>query len=319
MSRVFLHEIGDDYLGVIRKGFGWMDLTLRAGDRVAIKPNLTFPTFRRGVMTNPQAIEALIVHLKDYTDRITLCESDSGGYNRFSMDEVFRTTGLYDMAKRYGVRVVNMSFVPSRPTLVRHRWRRLSVPLPTFLLEETDRFITAPVPKVHSNTIVSLCLKNQWGVIQEPSLRLKLHPYFKRVIYEINKALPPTIAVVDGKYGLTRNGPLRGEERLLNWLLIGDNVFAADRVVVELMGIDWRRVPYLRDAFKEEQIESLDALVFNADPQAFKKEPFFLRRQWTDYPGVLTFNSRVLAYVGYESVLARPLHWLLYRFREPFY
>jgi hypothetical protein len=34
---------------------------------------------------------------------------------------------------------------------------------------------------------------------------------------------------------------------------------------------------------------------------------------------VLTFNSRFLAYVGYESPLAKPLHWLLYLFREPFY
>jgi hypothetical protein len=48
-------------------------------------------------------------------------------------------------------------------------------------------------------------------------------------------------------------------------------------------------------------------------------ERFCLHRSWTDYPGLLAFHSRALAYLGYESPLAKPLHRLLYRFREPFY
>jgi hypothetical protein len=58
---------------------------------------------------------------------------------------------------------------------------------------------------------------------------------------------------------------------------------------------------------------------FNQEYRQFANAGFYLRRAWTDYPGVLTFNSRALAYLGYESPLAKPLHWLLYQFRQPFY
>ncbi len=319
--KIFIQNLGLSYLPEFEKGFQWMRMagSLRANDRVAIKPNLTFPTYQRGVMTNPEAIEALVLYLKNFTDNITICESDSGGYNRFSMDEVFDRTGIRDFAKKHDVRVVNMSYVPARPIQVRAGLRKLSVPLPTFLLDETDLFITMPVPKVHSNTIVSLCLKNQWGVIQEPALRLKLHPYFADVIYHVTKSLPRTLVVVDGKYGLTRSGPLRGDAVELNWVLISDNVFYADYLVSALMGFDHREIPYLRYILGKEGIHSLDGVEFNCDWREFCREPFRLQREWTDYPGVLTFNSRFLAYVGYESLLAKPLHWLLYRFREPFY
>lgn len=267
-------------------------------------------------MTNPEAVEALVVYLKEFTDRITICESDSGGYNRFSMDEVFATTGLKEIAARYGVRILNLTNVDSRAISFRADWRRLSVPLPTILLDETDLFITMPVPKVHTNTGISVSLKNQWGVIPEPAMRLQLHPYFKEVIYQINKALPKSISVVDGKYGLTRSGPMRGDEVELDWILLGDDLFSVDEVVCRMMGFDPTRISHLRYALRQEGHREIDC---NTDYHQFVSDRFYLERQWTDLPGLLTFNSRTLAYVGYESILARPLHWLLYKFREPFY
>jgi uncharacterized protein (DUF362 family) len=321
MTRVFIDHLDEGYDQIVLKAFEFLGSSsvILPQSRVCIKPNLTYPQFRKGVMTNPEALEAVIVYLKNFTDQIVICESDSGGYNPFSMDEVFATTGITEFAKRYGVRIVNMSAMPSKDIAFRWHLRTFRVPLPTLLLEDTDLFVTMPVPKVHLNTVVSIALKNQWGVIQQPSLRLKLHPYFKEVIYRVNKALPRTIAIVDGRYGLTRSGPMRGDVLDTNWLLAADNPFVCDRVVTELMGLDYRRIPYLRHILHQEHVTSLDNVEFNCDYRPFVSHDFYLERAWTDYPGVMTFNSRALAYVGYESILAKPLHWLLYRFREPFY
>jgi uncharacterized protein (DUF362 family) len=318
---VYICRLEETYQPAIQKAFDWIGLAsrLRSGDHVAIKPNLTFPVFRKGVMTNPEALEAVILHLKQFTDRITVCESDSGGYNRFSMDEVFARAGIAELAKRLGVRIVNASHLPARDIHVGHWPRNLRVPLPALLLDETDLLITMPVPKVHLNSIVSIALKNQWGVIHDPAVRLKLHPYFKEVIYQVNKALPKTIAVVDGKYGLTRSGPLKGDVVDLNWIVMSDNIFYTDFIVTDMMGFDYRRIPYLRYAFKKEGIHTLAGVEFNTDYRTFAEHQFYLQRAWTDYPGVFTFNSRVMAYLGYESILAKPMHWLLYKFREPFY
>ncbi len=320
MSRIYIENIGDRYDDPLERGFKYLGAggRLRSSDRIIIKPNLTFPTFRKGVMTSVEAVESLVRYLRDYTNHITICESDSGGYNRFSMDEVFRAVGLTEVARKYDARIINLSHQPSRNIRVRTPLRRLSVPLPAEMLDGSDLFITMPVPKVHANTKVSIALKNQWGVIQQPDLRLKLHPYFKQVIYEVNRALPNPIAIVDGRYGLTENGPMRGQPVELNWLMVSDNLYYTDMAVSALIGFNWREISYLRYAFRREGIDSLDGVTCNTDISQFGVQ-FRLRRTLTDYPGLFTFHSRTLAYVGYESALARPLHWLLYRVREPFY
>jgi hypothetical protein len=127
------------------------------------------------------------------------------------------------------------------------------------------------------------------------------------------------MAIVDGRYGLTRSGPLEGDAVECNWLLLSDDLFYTDAVVADLMGFDLRRIPYLKYACDREGIRKIGNVRFNQDHRRFRSDSFYLQRVWTDYPGVLTFNSRTLAYIGYESPLSRPLHWLLYRFRQPFY
>ena len=167
---ICLDRLDNGYEPAIRRGFAFSESRGAIGpqDSVAIKPNLTYPTYRPGVMTNPQAIEALLRYLKDFTSRITVCEADSGGYNPFSMNEVFRATGLHEMTRRYGVRLVNLSEVESRNLAVRAGFRTLQIPMPRLLLDETDLFITVPVPKVHMNTVISGAIKNQWGTIRVP-------------------------------------------------------------------------------------------------------------------------------------------------------
>lgn len=321
MPNIYINTLEKGYLSAVREGLDWKGLRsiFKNSQRISIKPNLTFPTYSKGVTTSPEALEALIICLKDYTDRITVCESDGGGYNKFSMDEVFHKTGIFKIAERYGVRIVNLTSAPSRKVDVNIGLRKLSFPLPVYLLDESDLVVNMPVPKVHLNTVVSLAIKNLWGVIQEPKLRLKLHPYFKEVAYMITKALPKNIVVVDGKYGLNRTGPLRGNVVNLNWILISDNIFYADYIVTDLMGLDYRNIKYLKYIFQKEGIKSLKDIKINLDHTKFKKERFYIKREWTDLPGFLTFNSHTLAYIGYGSILAKPLHWLLYKFRKPFY
>src|SRR3989442_7844172 len=119
-ARVFLGELRDGYPSCIRQGCEFTGVTknLKWGDHVVVKPNLTFPVYRKGVMTNPDAVKAVVEHFRDFTNRITICESDSGGYNRFSMDEVFRVTGIADMANRYGISVTNLTNCAARPITI---------------------------------------------------------------------------------------------------------------------------------------------------------------------------------------------------------
>jgi uncharacterized protein (DUF362 family) len=236
------------------------------------------------------------------------------------MDEVFTATGIRNLAQRFDVQLINLSDSVGRSMSIPIGRRQVSVPLPVVLLDSTDLLLTVPVPKVHLNTGVSLSVKNQWGIIQNPSDRLKLHPDFAEVIYAVNRALPPIISIVDGRYGLNRSGPMEGDPVELNWVMLSDDLFRADFLCCQLMGIDPLSIPYLRSIFRKEGITDLSNVRLNRDPSEFvTSSPFVLRRKWTDYPGVWAFNSRCLAYLGYRSPLAGLLHRLLYLFRTPFY
>jgi uncharacterized protein (DUF362 family) len=320
--RAFLGSLlATGYFDLIQQGLEWIGFgkLIPKDARVFIKPNLTFPTYRLGVMTNPQAVEAAILAVREYTPHIIIGDADSGGYNRFSMDEVYRETGLWQFAGKYGVQVVNLSKIERRTITFQYRNRDFSLDLPRLLTDEIDLLITMPVPKVHANTVVSLTFKNQWGCIPEPTDRLKLHPYLKHVVLEVNKAVKARVAIIDGGYGLNVNGPMRGRPVELDWVLVADDIGAGARLASELMQIPIEKIPHLSYAKKLGFIPDLSEIELNQDVQPFLKEKFVLRREWTDYPGFLAFHNAFLAYLAYFSPLAEILHRILYLFREPFY
>lgn len=284
-----------------------------------LKPNLTFPVYRPGVMTSYECLKNVVEILVNRKYQVIIGEADSGGYNRFSIDEVFKGMGIDKLAAETGARIVNLSFTEPEWLEVRAGFRRLRVPVPKLLLHEIGAFITLPVPKVHLNTQVSMSIKNQWGCIQEPSERLKLHPYFAEVMYEFNRRLPNAHSIIDGRYGLNRSGPMLGDPVELNWLMVANDLVAADRICCRLMQIDELEVKYLRHFRDRGWWPELPGIRLRPDWEQFRKTKFYLKRKWTDLPGLVCFNNSFLAWLGYRSPLAGFAHWLLYLFREPFY
>lgn len=321
-GKAYLADLrSSSYLDRIREGLDHIGAgrVLTPQTRVFLKPNLTYPSYRPGVMTSVEAVEAAVIAVRDYTPHIALGDSDSGGYNPFSMDEVYGQIGMYDLGRRYGVDVVNLTNTPRRPVTLGGRGRPLTVDLPTLLTDETDLLVSLPVPKIHMNTGVSLSFKNQWGCIPEPKDRLRLHPDFSRVVFEVNRAIHAKLAIVDGRVGLNVSGPMRGKPVDLNWVLVADDLGAAERLCCELMQVPLRRVAHLRYAQRRGGVPARNEVDLNQDLTPFLGERFYLQRLWTDYPGLFAFRSRPLAYLAYFSPLAAALHRLLYLFREPFY
>jgi uncharacterized protein (DUF362 family) len=322
VSRVFIDRVSqDNYLDVVRAGLEYAKFgeLVSPSTKVFIKPNLTFPEYKPGVMTNPKCVEAVVLAIRDYTSHVYIGDSDSGGYNRFAMDDVYEATGIRQLVEATGAKLVNLSLLPTTPVPIELGRRTVQLPLPTLLTDEIDLLVTVPVPKIHMNTQVSLTYKNQWGCIPEPHDRLRLHPDFARVILAVNDAVKTKFAVVDGLYGLDRSGPLRGDVVDLGWLMASDDIGAAAQACCRLMQVPVRKVPQLRLAAKQGRLPDPATVSFSNNLDDFLTEPFHLRREWTDYPGVFAFNSRAIAYVGYFSPVAELLHKLLYKFREPFY
>ena len=319
--RAYIASLDDGYAEAISRGMDWVGLakSIKPSDTVFIKPNLTYPYYSPGVMTHTDAIEAAIIGLKDYTPNIIIGDADSGGYNRFSMEEVYKEIGLNKIAKKYGVEVVNLSKLERKTITFNYKSRNFSLDLPRLLTDEINLLVTMPVPKVHANTGVSLTFKNQWGCIPSPNDRLRLHPYLKHVLLEVNKAVKAGAAIIDGKYGLNVNGPMKGCPVELNWVLVTNDIGAGSLVACELMQIPLEKIDHLRYAKNQGFIPEFDEISVNQDLRPFLKEKFILKREWTDYPGFLAFHNPILAHLAYFSPLADLLHRILYLFRKPFY
>jgi uncharacterized protein (DUF362 family) len=285
------------------------------GGRVLLKPNLTFPEYRPGVTTSIEHIAATVEALRGAGLSVVVGEADSGGYNRFSMDAVFEKTGVLELCRRTGAEPVNLSHAPAETLSVPAGVRTLAVPVPR-LLREVDAVVSLPVPKIHMNTGVSFSIKNLWGCIREPSYRLKLHPHFARVVHAVARHLPRAFALVDGRVGLDRSGPLRGDPVDLGWVLGCDDLVAADRACCRLLGVDEARVAHLQHFRARGWWPDS---TWNDDLARFRRRSFRLERAATDWPGVLAFHSTPLAWLAYESPLADVAHKLLYLVREPFY
>jgi uncharacterized protein (DUF362 family) len=318
---VSLQDLGAGYQKTVEIGLqetGFFD-HVSTDAPVFLKPNLTFPVYRPGVMTSYECLKAVVEVLVNRKYQVIIGEADSGGYNRFSIDEVFKGMGIDKLAAETGARIVNLSFTEPEWLEVRAGFRRLRVPVPKLLLHEIGAFITLPVPKVHLNTTVSMSIKNQWGCIQEPSERLKLHPYFAEVMYELNSRLPKAHSIIDGRYGLNRSGPMLGDPVELNWLMVANDLVAADRVCCRLMQIDELDVKFLCHFRDRGWWPEFSGIRLRPDWEQFRKTKFYLKRKWTDLPGLACFNNSFLAWLGYRSPLAGLAHWLLYLFREPFY
>ncbi len=63
--KIFIEYLDKNYITRIQEGFSFVNMAAKigTGDTVFIKPNLTFPRYRQGVMTSPECIESLLKSL----------------------------------------------------------------------------------------------------------------------------------------------------------------------------------------------------------------------------------------------------------------
>lgn len=281
--------------------------------RVALKPNFTYPFYKAGVTTSPAVIEETIKIIRAITANIAVVETD-GGYGAWKVEEAFEGHGIYEMARKYGIEVVNLNKEPAVPVKVTKGDPGVSVNLPRRLLDETDILISMPVPKIHCMTGLSLGFKNQWGCIPD-IMRLRRHHVFDEAIVEINRVLRPAV-LADGTFFLDRSGPMEGDAVRMDLIIASDSVGAFDLYASALMGVPWKKVPHLRKAVASGQMPTtLEEIEFNIHPDQLRSRDFHLKRTFRNYIALAGFKSRFITWLGYEAWFGRVvLHKILYAF-----
>ena len=316
MSRFVIEPLGDDAVAAVRRVAEGLDLAGGVGDAVFLKPNFTDPFPKAGVTTTRPVLEAVVQVLSDLgCGRICIGEGE-GGYNAFAMDETFAAFSLDELTARYGVEVVNASNWPSLEVRVEGRRGTYDVHLPKPLYEEFDSFISLPVPKVHCMTGISGAVKNEWGIVQD-QMRLAFHCAFEEIITEVVDRLPNPYALVDGTFGLTRNGPMiEGETIDLGWVAGADDLWLADAVLCRIMDVPLRSVAHLRWGDDHGRVPALGAADLPDDLDRYLDDRFYLKRNLWNRVAKLTWYSPRLNHLVYFSKASSALHKVMYSIRE---
>ncbi len=115
-----------------------------------------------------------------------------------------------------------------------------------------DFFVSMPKLKTHHWAGVTLSLKNMFGVVPGSCYgwpKNVLHwAGIDNAILDINAAIRPDFAIVDGIVGMEGNGPIQGTPKACGALIFGDDPVAVDATCCRVMGLVPERIRYLAAA-----------------------------------------------------------------------
>jgi len=214
---------------------GGVDKYILSGDRVLIKPNFLGPKkSSTGTTTDLGILESLI---KLVLGRNATPIIGEGVPIVYDVDTTFKRVGVHRLAEKYGIELVNMDRYPHEVVRFDHPVVLKEIPV-SRLVFEVDRIINVPVMKTHTQTTVTLGMKNLKGCVPGKH-KLTLHRLgVSEGVVDLNTVVKPTFTVIDGIVGMEGNGPMNGRPKRMNLLVGSDDVLALEIVGAKIMGFD---------------------------------------------------------------------------------
>lgn len=215
---------------------------------VLIKVNfITTKTWDTGATTDPIVVEGIIKKLQDTPVKVYVVESDATMTNA---DKAFEMTGMRQMCMQNGIECINLRHEKERVKITVPDGEALrSVKVPRIVAESA--IISAAKLKTHRSTIVTLGMKNMFGLLPD---KFKSKYHFKdisKVIVDINSVLRPVLTVIDGFVGMEGRGPVGGLPVQMNLTIAGNDVVATDSVGCRVMGIDPHKIRHIQRAHEK--------------------------------------------------------------------
>ncbi len=266
------------------------------GRRPLIKINMV-STYTPLSATHPEAVRVVVEFLKDIGEKnIAIAEGATLG----TTARGFREYGYYDLAKEYGLELIDLNDSPSwkvayviHPDLKPH-----PVKIAREMLDPQNYIISLTRLKTHLQVGVTLTAKN---VIMGSLLIMdknRLHPTEagNRVLdfnlFSIMQHLHIDLGILDGFEGMEGNGPIAGEPVQHKIAIAGTDFLAVDRVGTEVMGIDFDMIRYLNflwdQGFGEGDLQKIEIIGDTLDDCRlhYRLSPRFLKWRRQEQKGV---------------------------------
>ncbi|MEO0185187.1 MAG: DUF362 domain-containing protein [candidate division WOR-3 bacterium] len=208
---------------------GGIEKFVKPGDRVLVKPNISFSANAEcGATTSVEVIKQVV----------ELC-LEAGASKITIIDYPLANPELCIERSKVKEAIVDSDKVSLMILNKERQFIEIEVPSGKELksvkiakeLQKVDKFINLPTAKSHSATGVSLGMKNLMGIIWDRSYlhRVDLH----RAIAELGLIFKPDLTIVDATRVLTSGGPGGpGKTVILNTIIAGVDMVAVDSYTV---------------------------------------------------------------------------------------
>ena len=253
---------GAELKNAIRSALRYSGFDFKDERNIVIKPNMCYYwDFSTGYTTDPKFVGALIEVIREKVPNaeISVVEADASA---MKCKYAFRLLGFEDLARDYGVNLVNLSKDETEKVQIAVNGHEFNFLVPN-TIRSADLRINVPKPKYMDKTTITCALKNVFGVNPEP-LKYRLHPCLDEAIVAINKIMRFDLCVLDGLM-VTGVSPRR-----LDLVMASRDPVAFDSAVARLMGVNPRRVRHLRLA-EEEGLGTRRYWVEGVDPRVFQE------------------------------------------------
>ncbi|MBU1356516.1 MAG: DUF362 domain-containing protein [Candidatus Edwardsbacteria bacterium] len=211
---------------------------------VVLKPNLVYPiSWKSGVVSDVRQAGMLIEHLRRLgVSDITIAEGPGLGVDPV---EAFEKTGFGELSRKQNVSLLDLNQAPRYQV----KWYDGELSLP--LIFKDAYYINLPKLKTHINTLVTLGLKNQKGLLSYSDKKRFHKNGLHRPVAELYKLIRPDFTILDGFTAIEGDGPLfAGKKVGLKVLMAGADSLAVDAAGCRLMGIDPLEVEHLKLAYE---------------------------------------------------------------------
>ncbi|MEL6816493.1 MAG: DUF362 domain-containing protein, partial [Cyanobacteria bacterium J06598_3] len=226
---------------------GGIEKFVKPGDRVLLKPNLlTSSRPTKGCTTRPEISYCVAKMVLAAGGKPFFGDSPAFGSAR----GVAKANGLLKWADKAGVPIVEMHG-KRYPVEALDGAQQFD----NFLLSkeamEADVVINLPKVKSHVQLTMSLGVKNLFGCVPGKMKAWwhmeagKDRQRFGTMLVETARAISPQLTIIDGIVGQEGSGPINGEPRDIGVLGASDNVFALDRAMVSVLGVESAHIPTL--------------------------------------------------------------------------
>lgn len=251
---------------------GGIEKFVKPGDKVVLKPN--YVSRRRpeaAVTTHPAILRAVIKLCEAAGGKVVVAESPGGPYNASLLKSVYTACGAIEAAEGTNAMINYDTAFEEVPYPEGAVLKKFPIIKPVL---DADVIISLPKLKTHSMTSYSGAVKNLFGTVPgtykaELHFRLDERKAFCAMLVDLCECVKPTLAVMDGVWGMEGDGPTNGDRRDAGVIMAAANLHALDYAACKMIGYEPRDVDTVSEAKNRGLFDPDEIDVAGDDPNSF--------------------------------------------------